>query len=128
MKPSICDREYRLQILFEKWDSALSLAKEGDVFAKCVVDRAKEVAAADEKCPGKESLLPMLEGLKVEELHVDTELKSRIEASVAKKEASMIGELSENISRWAAHREEEVLHVFFSFTTGWSMWSRTSFC
>lgn len=128
MKPSICDREYRLQILFEKWDSALSLAKEGDVFAKCVVDRAKEVAAADEKCPGKESLLPMLEGLKVEELHVDTELKSRIEASVAKKEANMIGELSENISRWAAQREEEVLQVFFSFTTGWSMWSRTSFC
>ena len=70
----------------------------------------------------------MLEGLKVEELHVDTELKSRIEASVAKKEASMIGELSENISRWAAQREEEVLQVFFSFTTGWSMWSRTSFC
>ena len=59
----MCERKFCLQILFEKWDSALSLAQEGDVFAQCVVDRAKGVAAANEKCPVKESLLPKLEGL-----------------------------------------------------------------
>ena len=84
------------------------MAKEGDVFAKCVVDRAKEVVAANEKCPIKESLLPVLEGLKVEDVDVDTELKSRVETSVAKNEAPMVGSLREAISRWTALREEEV--------------------
>ena len=63
MALSICDERIFLQILFEKWDLALSLAQEGDVFARCVVDRAKEDAAGNEKCPVKESLLPKLEGL-----------------------------------------------------------------
>ena len=102
--------------MFEKWDSALSLAQEGDVFAQCVVDRAKEIAAANEKCPVKESLLPMLEGLEVKELDVETELRSRVERSVAKNEASMIGALREDISRWTALREEEVLQAFLSYT------------
>ena len=86
------------------------------MFAQCVVDRAKEVAAANEKCPVKESLLPMLEGLEVKELDVETELRSRVERSVAKNEASMIGALREDISRWTALREEEVLQAFLSYT------------
>ena len=95
--------------MFEKWDSAQALAREGGAFAKCVVERAKEVVAANEKCPVNENLLPMLEGLEVTELDVEAELRSRVEASVAKNEGPMSGVLRENISRWTAQREEEVL-------------------
>ena len=98
--------------MFEKWDSAQALAREGGVFAKCVVERAKEVVAANEKCPVKDSLLPMLEGLEVTELDVEAELRSRVEASVAKNEGPMAGALRENISRWTAQREEEVMLAF----------------
>ena len=98
-------------MMFEKWESSLSLMKGGDVFAKCVVDRTKEVAAANEKCPMKEDLLSMLEGLEVKELNVEAELRSRVDASVAKNEATMIGTLREDISRWTVLREEEVLHA-----------------
>ena len=98
--------------MFEKWDSAQALAREGDVFAQCVVERAKEVVVANEKCPVKDSLLPMLEGLEVRELDVEAELRSRVEASVAKNEGQMAGALRENISRWTAQREEEVMLPF----------------
>ena len=104
--------------MFEKWDAAVSLAKDPQhKFAKCAVDRAKEVVvAAAEKCPVKESLLAALEGLQVEEADVEGELKSRVEASVAKNEAAMVGALREHMSRWTAIREEEVIGGFRSMS------------
>ena len=46
------------------------------------------------------------------ELDVEKELRSRVDASVAKNEGSMAGALRENMSRWTAQREEEVLLAF----------------
>ena len=100
------------QVMFEKWDAAVSLTKDPQhKFAKCAVDRAKEVveAAAAEKCPAKESLLPALEGLQADEADIEGELKSRVESSVAKNEAAIVVALKERMSRWTAIREEEVI-------------------
>jgi small subunit ribosomal protein S27 len=96
--------------MFEKWDEMMKLMEEGkgDTLAKCCVERTKKVLAAAEKCENKDEILSRLDGLKVEDVDVDAQLKKRIESSVAAKEPDFVKSLEEKMKKWNAAREDEL--------------------